>query len=400
MIDLFRDFPCDWSYHGDAHLLLNQSAFPVTISLQLRFTDVTEIDANIIWKEESRNDDGSFTEIYTKLMVANKQFIVIQEKTILMGLVHMTNQGASFATFRCYRMFIYSGRYSNLKENNKNDSFVQMKAYLNEEFSSMDNLTGSEFLGLPQQENYSSQKSIENEHTAPYCCLNNGYKLKCGKSYVIHKQDTFSSTNIDTLYKLSFIDVIAKFDTQQTSFFLAAESTQELENILFLCCSFLSILCGYEVQPVYYAFTIYSASLKKEVQGKLVPIWEKARISSLSKAWPKFGIQLHHNVEAFLECCPLYNQVSNGILQLKITVQDVTAELKLYAACSAIEYFYSYWLRNMGGIQEMENAHNHGSDLLPKPKNSKDQRFKNEIENAKKPNGTTPKLSLTGVTKI
>lgn len=52
MIDLYNDFPCHWYYHGDAYLLLDKISLPIDISLQLRFTDTTELDIKIIPKND------------------------------------------------------------------------------------------------------------------------------------------------------------------------------------------------------------------------------------------------------------------------------------------------------------------------------------------------------------
>ncbi|MBN3899597.1 MAG: hypothetical protein HWQ41_31320 [Nostoc sp. NOS(2021)] len=388
MIDLFRDFPCDWDYQGDAHFLLDELTLLVTISLQLRFTDATELNVKIILKDDNRDENGSFANIDIKSSTANKKAIVIQEKVVLMGSSHMPNYYKPVINFRCYKMFIYSGWNSNLPFGEYVSDFVRLKAYLNDDVSSHDEIFGVEFQGLPKKQNKDLNLG-EPEYFSPYCSLNSEYELKCGKSYVIHNQDSFRQPNIETFYKLSFIDILRSIKTQN-NLSLLTHNIQELEQTMFQCCAFLSILCDYEIIPIYYDFTIYSKCLDKQIQGKLVPIWEKAKISRLSKAWPKQGVALHHNAEAFLECCPLDKQLSNGILELRTTVLDVTSESKLYASCSAIEYFYSYWLRNLGGVQKMEKAFIQNSPLLPS-----DKKFNYSLIDAKKANGRTPALSLT-----
>lgn len=388
MIDLYRDFPCDWDYQGDAHLLLDDLTLFITISLQLRFTDATQLNVKIILKDDSRDETGSFASIDIKLNKSTKKAVVIQEKVILMGSSHMPNHHKPVINFRCYKMFIYSGWNSNLPFGEDFSDFVRLKAYLNDDVSSFDKFFGVEFQGLPNKQ-HNDSKLGEPEYFSPYCYLNSDYELKCGKSFVIHSQHSFREPNIETFYRFSFIDILHSIKTHNHPILLT-QKIQELEETMFQCCAFLSILCDYEIIPVYYEFTIYSKSLDKQILGKLVPIREKARISRLSKAWPKQGVALHHNAEAFLECCPLDKQLSNGILQLKTTVLDVTSELKLYTSCSAIEYFYSYWLRNLGGLQEMENAFLQNSPLQPL-----DKKFHNSLNEAKNVNGRTPALSST-----
>ncbi|MEH2035857.1 hypothetical protein [Nostoc sp.] len=388
MSNLFRDFPCDCDYHGEAHFLLDELTLLVNVTLQLRFTDATELKLKIILKDDNKDENGFYSGINIKLRQANKQAIVIQEKVILMGIAHMPNYNSPVISFRCYQMFIYSGWDSNLSLGEDFSDLVQLKAYLNDDVSSSDEIFGVEFQGLPKKRD-NDLNLVETESFSPYCFLNSHYELKCGKSYVIHSQDSFRKPNIETFYRFSFIDILRSINPQ-TNQSLLIQKIQELEQAMFECCAFLSILCDYEIIPIYYEFIIYSKSLDKEIQGKLVPIQEKARISRLSKAWPTQGVSIHHNAEAFLECCPLDKQLSNGILQLKTTVLDVTSELKLYASCSAIEYFYSYWLKKLGGIQELENALIQKSPLLPSNRN-----FQDSLNEAKNANGRTPPLSLT-----
>lgn len=381
---LFSKFPCDWDYHGAAHFLLDDLKLLVNVTLQLRFTDATEINLKIILKDEHKDENGSLLKINNKLHKTDKQTVVIQEEVILLGTSHIPKLFSPVLNFRCYQIFIYSNSYSSLSLVEYSRDVVRLKAYLNDDVSSFDDIFGVEFQGLPKKRN--NDLDLEKtEPFSPYCYLNSHYEMKCGKSYVIHRQDSFKQPNIETFYRLSFMDILRSSNQS-----LLIDKVQELEQTMFQCCAFISIICGYEIIPIYYDFMIYSKLLDKAIQGKLVPIREQARITKLSKAWPTQGVSIHHNAEAFLECCPLDKQLSNGILQLKTTVLDVNSELKLFASCSAIEYFYSYWLRHLGGIQEIEDALNQKSTLLPS-----DKRFIKSLNEAKKVNGNTPYLSST-----
>lgn len=85
-------------------------------------------------------------------------------------------------------------------------------------------------------------------------------------------------------------------------------------------------------------------------------MWNRRKISRIGKSWPTQGISLFHNVASFFECCPIDRKISGGIQHLKLTFYEAIVELKLMAACSAIEYFYSYWFWKMHGLSKLIKA--------------------------------------------
>ncbi|VXD25237.1 hypothetical protein [Planktothrix paucivesiculata] len=114
--------------------------------------------------------------------------------------------------------------------------------------------------------------------------------------------------------------------------------------------------------PIYYDYSMFYK--QKYIYGRIIPIWDRRRIPRTSKSWPTKGIHFLGNITSFLECCPLSKQLSRGIEHLKITVYESTVELKLMAACSAIEYFYSYWFREMNGLSKLINAVSENNQLV------------------------------------
>ena len=139
-----------------------------------------------------------------------------------------------------------------------------------------------------------------------------------------------------------------------------------LETVLNDVCAFLSIVCEREILPIYYDYSICSQN--KYIYGQIIPIWERRRIPRISQSWPTQGIHFLGNVTSFLECCPLSKQLSRGIGHLKITVYESTVELKLMAACSAIEYFYSYWLWEIDGLSKLRDGCSQNNQLLSEHK--------------------------------
>jgi len=245
---LFSKFPCDWDYHGAAHFILDDLKLLVNVTLQLRFTDATELNLKIILKDEYKDETDSFFNIDEKIHKTDKQIVVIQDEVILLGISHIPNLYRPVVNFRCYQIFMYSGWCSSLSLGEKPSDVVRLKAYLNDDVSSGDEIFGVEFQGLPKKRN--SYLDIEKTQSfSPYCYLNSHYGLKCGKSYVIHRPDSFKQPNIETFYRLSFIDILrsSKISNNQS---LLIDKVQELEQTMFQCCAFISIICGYEIIPI------------------------------------------------------------------------------------------------------------------------------------------------------
>jgi len=259
--------------------------------------------------------------------------------------------------FNVVKFITYWGLNKNFHVAEESDYFFQLRAYLNDEFSSIDDSFITEYENTPWPRNIDPDTIADKRSF--YCALNSGYEVKCGKKYVTHKDhDIFYTKNIDTLYKLSFIDIRILLNNQGINNLIIQEAQEievslarHLENVLNDVCAFLSILCDREILPIYYDYSMCSHN--KYISGRIIPIWERRRIPKISKSWPTEGINFLWNITSFLECCPLSKQLRRGIVHLKITVCESTVELKLMAACSAIEHFYSYWFWEMDGLSKL-----------------------------------------------
>ncbi|OKH33145.1 hypothetical protein NIES2119_24085 [[Phormidium ambiguum] IAM M-71] len=359
-------FPGDWTYHGDAKLLIGDAVQPITISLRLIFVEQADIDVKLIWKGIT---DDKRLKTAVKIQEEKQQLLVIQGSIFLIGYSRPpfdTNNGIT--NFYVARFITYSGLPKNCFTEEQPDYFIQLRAYLNDEFSSMDEIFATEFENMPQRRDRNLSTKIA--HPSLYCALNSGYEVKCGKKFITHKDhDVVYKRNIDTLYKFSFIDISIPLRNKHL-IKLIIDGTKEievslvrhLEQVLNDTCAFLSIICDYEIIPIYYDYSMFYK--QKYISGRIIPIWERRRIPRTSKSWPTQGIHFLGNITSFLECCPLSKQLSRGIEHLKITVYESTVELKLMAACSAIEYFYSYWFWEMNGLSKLISAVSQNNQLV------------------------------------
>jgi hypothetical protein len=361
-------FPGDWTYQGDAKLLVKNTVQLITISLRLIFIEEVEIDVKLIWK--SITDDERL-QIARQMHDERQQILVIKGSILLIGYsmpLFNINDNDGVTNFDVVKFITYSGLPKNFHFEEKSDYFFQLRAYLNDEFSSMDDSFITEFQNTPRSRNIYANTIAEKRSL--YCALNSGYEVKCGKKYVTHKDhNVFYRKNIDTLYKLSFIDIRIPLKNHRINNLIISESQEteiylarHLENVINDVCAFLSIVCDREILPIYYDYSM--CSQHKYISGQIIPIWERRRIPRISQSWPTQGIHFLGNVTAFLECCPLSKQLSRGIGHLKITVYESTVELKLMAACSAIEYFYSYWFWEMDGLSKLIDGCSQKNQLL------------------------------------
>jgi len=359
-------FPGNWTYQGDAKLLVKNTVQLITISLRLIFIEEVEIDVKLIWKSITDHDR---LQIARQMHDDLQQILVIKGSILLIGYsMPPVNTNDGITNFNVVKFITYWGLNQNFHVAEKYDYFFQLRAYLNDEFSSFDDSFITEFENTPGQRNIDADTIADKRSF--YCALNSGYQVKCGKKYVTHKDhDIFYTQNIDTLYKLSFIDIIIPLKNQGINNLIIHEaqeievsSAKHLENVLNDVCAFLSILCDREILPIYYDYSMCSQN--KYISGRIIPIWERRRIPKISKSWPTEGINFLGNVTSFLECCPLSKQLRRGIGHFKITVYESTVELKLMAACSAIEYFYAYWFWEMDGLSKLIDGCSQNNQLL------------------------------------
>lgn len=359
-------FPGDWSYQGKAKLLVGESSQLLTIDLTLVFIEEAEIDVKLIWEDVSEADRFKIAE---KMGDVRQQILVIRKSIFLVGFSRPPfDIGRGTTSFKVIRFITYSGSWEDILEEESN-YFIQMRAYLNEEVSSMDELFIAEFENMPRPGHRNDLRNLEDDSSL-YCALNSGYEVRCGKKYITHKDhNTFYKKNIDTLYKLSFIDIILPLTNQQINNLIIHEHQEievslakHLERTISDLCAFLSIICDYEILPIYYDYSIFSN--RRLIRGCNIPIWGRRKIPRITRSWPTQGIHLLDNITAFLECCPMSKQLSRGIEHLKITVYETSVELKLMAACSAIEYFYSYWFWKMRGLSKLIDAVSNHNPLV------------------------------------
>lgn len=365
-------FPGNWTYQGDAKLLVKNTVQLITISLRLIFIEEVEIDVKLIWK--SITDDERL-QIARQMHDERQQILVIKGSILLMGYsmpLFNINDNDGVTKFNVVKFITYSGLPNNFHFEENLDDFFQLRGYLNDEFSSLDHYFITEFQNTPRPLNIDADTIAEKRSL--YCALNSGYEVKCGKKYITHKDhDIFYRKNIETLYKLSFIDIRIPLKNHRINNLIIREAQEievslarHLETVLNDVCAFLSIVCEREILPIYYDYSICSQN--KYIYGQIIPIWERRRIPRISQSWPTQGIHFLGNVTSFLECCPLSKQLSRGIGHLKITVYESTVELKLMAACSAIEYFYSYWLWEIDGLSKLRDGCSQNNQLLSEHK--------------------------------
>ncbi|MBW4485127.1 MAG: hypothetical protein KME14_21530 [Tildeniella torsiva UHER 1998/13D] len=361
-------FPGDWTYQGDAKLLVGNFPLVLTIILQLVFVEEAEINIKLIWRDISKESRCS---VAVEMNKVREQILIIQGGILIHGYsMPPLNTSNGTTEFHALKLITYSGLPEDISLKNGERSFTQLRAYLNDEFSSVDKIFNVKFENTPVQESEKEDFLINKESL--YCCLNSGYEVKCGKKYVAHKNNgIFFRKNIDTLYNLSFIDIRVPVDNKtinsslgDISANLAILLAQHLEELLNDLCAYLSVVCGREILPIYFEYSISDQS--KFIWGRIVPIWERRRIPKMSKSWPTEGIHFLGNVTSFLECCPFNKQLSRGIGHLKLTVYESTAELKLMAACAAIEYFYSFWFRELDGLSKLVAANHEDNKLVDK----------------------------------
>lgn len=356
-------FPGNWNYQGEGTLLVGDTVQSIMVSLHLVFTEETEIDVKLncsnIPKEE-------FYKLVDKIHETKTHVLIIQKSVVVVGFSTMHYEMYRRASnFTVTRLITYSCFPKDHDPYEDSEYFVKLKAYLNDEYSSHDDAWSSEFENVPQRYRRNrAEEEIEKsflDSFSLYCALNSGYEVQCGKKFVTHKDhDLFYRRNIETLYRLSFIDVTVSLKSERLSLPKQGDLYDEtylvehLEDTLNDACGFLSIVRDHEILPIYYDYSIYSKN--RYTYGRIIPVWNRRKIPKINKAWINSKINFFHDVALFLECCPLDKRLSRGIHHLKLTVYEATIELRLMAACSAIEYFYAYWLSEMDGASKLLTA--------------------------------------------
>jgi hypothetical protein len=206
-------FPCDWTYQGNAELLLKDTVQLVPVSLRFTFREQSEIDVEIIWDSFSRDEQ---VQIALKMDNEQTQVIVIQKSVVLVGFsIPPFDIGNRPTKFNVGKLITYSQFLTTSSIEEDTESIIQLKAYLNDSVSLDDGIFAREFENMAQMHS----KNFNNQKDSLYCALNSGYEVRCGKKYITHQdhQTIHFTKNIETLYKFSFIDVIVSSKNKNIS---------------------------------------------------------------------------------------------------------------------------------------------------------------------------------------
>lgn len=196
-------FPGNWSFRDDATLVVGDYNQRISVSLHLEFIEETEIDVKLVWEGVS---DEKRLDVAIKMPESRHQIIVIQQSIILVGFFILSlNMNNGVTNSNITKLITYSSFPQDIDPCEGSSYFVQLRAYLNDDYS-MDDIWGSEFENMPQLINRTTsaeeRHKILEENLNLYCALNSGYEVKCGKKHIKHKDHSvFHRRNIKTLYQ-------------------------------------------------------------------------------------------------------------------------------------------------------------------------------------------------------
>lgn len=334
--------PRNWTYNGPAQLYID-SKISVSITVSMYFSILEKVEARItiIWEKVSVKE---LKKIHQSITPEPKQILAVPHDVTIIGYTLCpTVIGNKIKTtdFYPYTLLTYGLTPARkIPKIQSSKDFIRVIGYLNDEFSGIDQESG----------------------TAEEICLKSGYRLRCGKSS-LQVKDHLSSAyqNINSFYDLSFIELSLSPEeqlAQRIHQIVEKASRQEallvhLQHLIRSTCQFLSILSRRKIAPVFYQY--FHLSRKGLLSGYFIPITGSCRIEKSSSAIVKRGMHFSRNIIAFLECCPMDRQLIKGIQHLAFTTYESTFELRLLTACSSIEFFYSYWLRDLDGFSDIEN---------------------------------------------
>ncbi|QCS49619.1 hypothetical protein FEK30_09295 [Picosynechococcus sp. PCC 11901] len=253
---------------------------------------------------------------------------------------------------------------------------VQLKTCLNDSISYDDQFFGKELKGIPNDRDIGYIKDYEDEYNQSHT----GYKFRCGKRYSLHKDSRiFLMQNPKVMYDFSFFEI--RKDKSMNLILkreILDEIIQEFMIISDDISAFLSIRAGYEVIPIFYEYEIVTDDYSSK--GFLIPLSHSRRLRNISYSLTNTLINFKALILSILECVPLDSKLSRSLQHLKLTTYDTPAELKLMAACSSLEYLYSYWFRNLNGYQKLVQF-KQSEDFKSKPRNFRKNIDKIKLEN-------------------
>jgi hypothetical protein len=252
-----------------------------------------------------------------------------------------------------------------LQENNT----LNLKIYLSRRFSSYsDRLYAAENnFAYPDSTNSASYVQKGNSNENIYCRLNSKYSVRCGMSYIKHMDESpFEISNRDLIYKLTFAEILHPLSSGENTPNKNKDSqiynlSQELQEAAFLAnqiCAFLSLVRDRDhpcmndlIYPLFFEYSVnYGGQF---ISGYMIPLSPELKLESRGDR-RNLTITLMHCLEAFLECCPINKRFSQGLFSLSNSLSVNACNTKLITICSAIEYFFSYWIHELSGYETLQ----------------------------------------------
>ena len=134
-------FPGDWTYQGNAEFILKDTVQLVPVSLRFIFREQSEIDVEIIWDSFSRDE-----QVQIGLRMDNKQtqVLVMQKSILLIGFSIPPFNINRTTKFNVVKIITYSQFLSDSSIKEDANTFIQLKAYLNDGVSSDDEIFARE----------------------------------------------------------------------------------------------------------------------------------------------------------------------------------------------------------------------------------------------------------------
>lgn len=359
-------FPGSYSYQGSATVLIKELAINTFINTNIFFDGGVDTDLEILWKNDS-SLDLDFVDLMRSKGVRSVTVVIKSQMIII-------------ATFReSYRSLIDNLDRISLNvikvtsfEVNRNTIFDSGKRYY--EISNSSNIILE--TNWIRTKIYLSNEYCINDWTLEsgakiYCLSRSGFYFRCGRSHITHQESRTTRNNYERTYKFSFIEFIKPIqasDLLATKDYLSSNQGQdeisyslnhpllesEIRNCEFLserACDFLSILSNQELSPVFLEYEFHVNG--KSMQGKTIPVISRRKLEQHGKSFSCFNYNLTRDFSFFLENSSLHEKINRGISSLRMSVSTNIANLKLISSCSALEYFYSFWLFEMGGFEEL-----------------------------------------------
>jgi hypothetical protein len=385
-------FPGDYNYQGPSTLLIEELTLSAFIIVNIIFDGEVNVELKILWRNESL-ENRDFADVmaskraHTVTVIIKSQMIIIgtfreSSRSLVDNVERISLNVIRVTSFKVNRFARLQGgrKYyatSNSPQVIPESNWIRIKAYLNNEYCMNDWILES--------------KEIT------YCLLNSGYYFKSGCLRLVHQEPRITRSNYERTYKFSFIEFIRPIQPSQllaTANSTSASQNQKvsfpLKDYFFLnevrdaellsgaACDFLSVLSGQELSPIFFEYEIHING--KSIKGQTIPVSSKRKLEQHGKlfSYPNHNLNLLRDFSFFLENCPLHEKLSRGISSLRMAISTDIVNLQLLSSCSALEYFFSFWLFEM-----------HGFGKLLKSIDNKRAKKLNRIRDK----GQTPKLS-------